>query len=285
MKVYASGMTFGEGPRWRDGALWMSDPQASKLWTDASGSWSAMPLESPSNGLWFLPDGRLVAAMMHDKRIGVWQNGRFETYADLTDIATGPLGDLTGDAAGNLYVDDVGYVYGRDEPRTGRVIFIGHDGSARVAAEEVEFPNGLALIDGGRTLVVAETWARRLTAFRVGDRGILHEPRVYADIAATVGAGAHPDGIWPTAEGVWVATLTGRAVVLFRESVVVRTLSTGDRLAVACCVDDRGSRLFVTLADTAGLTLGAAIAQKKLTSELVTFDLAASPAHVDRYRT
>ena len=117
MKIYAAGMYFGEGPRWHEGALWMSDPQTSKLWTDASGTWSQTSLESTSNGLWFLPDGRLVAAMTHEKRIGLWQDDHFETYVDLADIANGPLGDMTGDSAGNLYVDDVGYYFGREEPR------------------------------------------------------------------------------------------------------------------------------------------------------------------------
>jgi sugar lactone lactonase YvrE len=285
MKVYATGMTFGEGPRWHAGALWASDPQASKLWTDASGDWSARPLESPANGLWFLPDKSLVAAMMHEKRIGIWRHDHFETYVDLADIANGPLGDLTGDAAGNLYVDDVGYLYGREEPRPGRVLFIGRDRSARVAAENVEFPNGLALIDGGRRLVVAQTWAQRLTAFDVGDRGTLHNPRLYADIAAALGADAHPDGIWANADGIWVATLTGHAVVLFRDGLPTRTFHTGDRLAVACCVDDEGSRLFVTVANTAGLSLSKAIAAKRLTAEVAVFDLSFTPesdAHESR---
>src|SRR5690349_7501873 len=103
--LYAQGMRWGEGPRWHDGALWLSDTQGSKLWTDASGTWESTDLESPSNGLAFLPDGRLVAAMMREPRIGVWNGGSFDTYAELP--TRGPFGDMTVDAAGNLYVDDV----------------------------------------------------------------------------------------------------------------------------------------------------------------------------------
>lgn len=273
MKIYATGMYFGEGPRWHEGALWMSDPQTSKLWTDASGTWSETSLESTANGLWFLPDGRLVAAMTHEKRIGVWQDDHFETYVDLADIANGPLGDMTGDSAGNLYVDDVGYYFGRDEPRVGRLLLVGPNRSVRVAVDNLEFPNGLGLIDGGRTLVVAETWAQRVRALTVRDDGTLSEPRVYADIAAIVDSEARPDGVWPTPEGVWVCTLMGHKVVLVRDGDVINSFDTGDRFPVACTVDDVGGRLFVTLTDTAGLPLGEAIAQRTLSTEVAVFDL------------
>ena len=273
MNIYATGMYFGEGPRWHAGALWMSDPQTSKLWTDASGTWSETSLESTSNGLWFLPDGRLLGTMMHEKRIGVWQDGHFATYVDLADIANGPLGDMTGDSAGNLYVDDVGYYFGREEPRPGRLLLIGTDRSVRVAIDGLEFPNGLGLTDAGRTMIVAETWAQRLRALTVKDDGTLGEPRLYADIAAIVGPEARPDGVWPTAEGVWVCTLMGHKVVLIRDGEVLKSFDTGDRMPVACCVDGAGERLFVTLTDTAGLPLGEAIAQRTLSTEVAVFDL------------
>jgi sugar lactone lactonase YvrE len=273
MNIYATGIYFGEGPRWHDGALWMSDPQTSRLYTDASGTWSATELESTSNGLWFLPDGQMVGAIMHEKRIGKWRDDHWETYVDLADIANGPLGDMTGDSAGNLYVDDVGYYFGREDPRPGRLLLIGADRSVRVAIEDLEFPNGLALTDGGRTMVVAETWAQRLRALTVQEDGTLAEPRVYADLATMVDPEAHPDGVWPTSNGVWVCTLMANKVVLVRDGEIAKSHDTGDRLPVACTVDEAGGRLFVTLTDTAGLTLGEAIAQKKLSTEVAVFDL------------
>ncbi|WP_214410272.1 SMP-30/gluconolactonase/LRE family protein [Sphaerisporangium fuscum] len=262
MKQYATGMTWGEGPRWHHGALWLSDTQGGKLWTDHDGSWKARDLDSPSNGLWFLPDGRLTAAMMHEKRIGVWTGERFTTYADLSALATGPLGDLVGDRQGNLYVDDVGFAaHAGEPPRPGRLLRAATDGSVTVVAEGIEFPNGLAFLDDGRTLIVAETSAQRLTAFTVDSDGTLGDRRLYADIAGLVGVDARPDGIWATPHGVWVATTTGHAVALVRDNTLITTIDTGSAFPIACC-GDGGDRLFVTLADTGGRPLSEALAAR-----------------------
>jgi sugar lactone lactonase YvrE len=227
---------------------------ASALWTDQGGSWQATELDSPSNGLWFLPDGRLAAAMMHEKRIGVWTGGRFTTYADLGTLAAGPLGDLVGDRRGNLYVDDVG-----TPSRSGRLLRVATDGTATVVAQDLDFPNGLAFLDDERTLVVAETSAQRLTAFTVAADGTLHDRRLYADIASLVGSNARPDGIWATPEGVWVATTTGHTVALVRDDRLVTAIDAAPAFPIACCGDGAG-RLFVTLADTAGRPLLEAVA-------------------------
>lgn len=274
MRRYATGMAWGEGPRWHRGALWLSDTQGSRLWTDRDGTWKATDLDSPSNGLWFLPDGRLTAAIMHDKRIGVWAGDRFGTYADLESVATGPLGDLVGDWQGNLYVDDVGFAAHLGEPpRPGRLVRVALDGSATVVAEDIEFPNGLAVIDDGGTLIVAETAAQRLTAFTIDADGTLGDRRPYADIADLVGLDARPDGIWATPQGVWVATTTGHAVALVRDGTLITRIDTGSAYPIACCCDDDASRLFVTLADTGERPLYGALAAKAVETTVAVVEL------------
>ncbi|MEV0398487.1 SMP-30/gluconolactonase/LRE family protein [Actinoallomurus sp. NPDC050550] len=273
MKQYATGMAWGEGPRWHHGALWLSDTQGGRLWTDHDGSWKATELDSPSNGLWFLPDGRLTAAMVHEKRIGAWTGERFTTYADLSALATGPLGDLVGDPQGNLYVDDVGFAaHAGEPPRPGRLLRVATDGSATVVAEDVEFPNGLAFIDNGRTLVLAETAAQRLTAFTVDSDGMLGDRRLYADIAGLVGADARPDGIWATPHGVWVATTAGHAVALVRDNTLITAIDTDSAFPIACCSDGE-NRLFVTLADTGGRPLFEALAAKAVETTVAVVEL------------
>ncbi|MEU6557420.1 SMP-30/gluconolactonase/LRE family protein [Streptomyces sp. NPDC046915] len=274
MKEYAAGMTWGEGPRWQRGALWLSDTQGGKLWTDHDGPWRGIPLNAIPNGLWFLPDGRLVGAMMHQRRIGVWTGEQFDTYADLSAVATGPLGDMVGDPHGNLYVDDVGFAAHAGEPlRPGRLLRVAADGAVQVAAEDVEFPNGLAFAGDGRTLVVAETTRQRLTAFTVADDGALTDRRTYADLAHLIGDDVRPDGIWATQDGVWVATTTGHAVALVRENELVTSIGTGTLLPIACC-SDGGNRLFVTLADTHGLPLGEAMATKAVHTTVALLEVA-----------
>lgn len=256
MIPYGAGMRWGEGPRWFEGALWLSDTQGSRLWTDNEGTWQPHELASPSNGLWFLPDGRLVGAMMREARIGQWDGMAFADYADLAGLARGALGDLVGDAAGNLYVDDVGQ--DGDSSLPGQLIVVDPGGDARVAADDLDFPNGLAFIEDGRTLVVAETNSRRLTAFDVQPDGTLTHRRRYANLAASLGGAARPDGIWGSGDDIWVATLEGHALVRFSGNSVVETIDTGALLPVACCTDEAG-RLFATLADTHGHSVPEAI--------------------------
>jgi sugar lactone lactonase YvrE len=276
VNVYAEGMIYGEGPRWHEGSLWLSDTQGSRLWTDASGEWTPIDVASATNGLWFLPTGELVAAMMHERRIGVWTGSEFATYCDLSHVALGPLGDLTGDSAGNLYVDDVGYAHGRDEPRSGQIIRVARDRSATVVTDDVQFPNGLAVVENGTKLVVAETWAQRLVAYSIGPDGGLGDRRLEAELTEIVGKDARPDGIWATPEGIWVSTLTAHQVVLLKGDRLLRSFDVGTRLPVACCVDD-GSRLLVTASDTAGLSLGDAITQHRLSTAVLVFDLEPRP--------
>lgn len=270
MTAYRAGMVWGESPRWHGGALWLSDTQGSKLWTDVSGAWVPSELDSPSNGLWFLPDGRLVGAISAERRIGLWDGGRFQTYAELPN-AVGPLGDMVGDASGNLYVDDVGYVLGKEQPRPGQILRVAPDGAVTVAAAGIEFPNGLALIEDGNTLVVAETWAKRLRAFSVQPDGSLTDSRVYANLEELVDPEARPDGIWAAPGGaVWAACLTAKCVALVTADGLVGSLATGNKLPIACC-SDGDSQLFVTVADTHGLPLADALAARLVSTEVVVF--------------
>jgi len=276
MKTYAEGMTWGEGPRWHDGALWLSDTQGGRLWTDASGVWTATETASVANGLWFLPDGRLAGAMMNERRLGLWDGERWSDWVDLAPCGVGPLGDLVGDSEGNLYVDDVAFAAARGEsPRPGRIILVRADKSTAVAATGVEFPNGLALIDGGRTLVVAETSRQRLTAFTIGADGLLEDARTFADIAALAGPDARPDGIWADGDDVWVATTSGHSVIKVRHGMggaeVVEAVDTAPGLPIACCLDDTG-RLLVTVAHTDGLPLMESIARKAVTTTALVMD-------------
>jgi len=217
----------------------------------------------------------LVGAMMREKRIGFWTGNHFATYVDLSDIAEGPLGDMVGDASGNLYVDDVGYIHGKEAPRPGRLLRVGRDKSVAIVAEGVEFPNGLALIDGGRTLVMAETWAQRLVAFSVSTDGRLHDRRLYLDLATAIGPDAQPDGLWATSAGIWVATQAAHSVALVSDAGVLASFDCGLDLPIACCVTD-DDRLLVTVAETAGLALGEAIAKAALTARVVVFDISDS---------
>lgn len=264
----ASGLTWGEGPRFHEGALWISDTQGSRLWTDASGDWAYTELPTTSNGLWFLPDGTLVGAMMLEGRIGRWTGTEWAEYADLSHLVQGTLGDMIGDAEGNLYVDDLGFKGPHDAvPSHGQILRVGVDGSTSVAAADVAFPNGLAWIDGGSRLVVAQTFAQNLIVFDVAPDGSLVNRQPYADIRALAGEDANPDGIWAGADGIWVATMTGRKVIRIVDGRLAETIET-DGLPIACCEDESG-RLAVTVTrPTVDKPIFAALAEKAVATRV-----------------
>ena len=107
VSVYTEGLTWGEGPRWHDGALWASDPQGGVIWTDDGGAWRSTALKSHERTL--VPARWKTRRCDHARKAGrTWDGADFGSYADLSPLVAGPLGDMVGDAAGGLYVDDVG---------------------------------------------------------------------------------------------------------------------------------------------------------------------------------
>jgi sugar lactone lactonase YvrE len=84
-----------------------------------------------------------------------------------------------------------------------------------VAAEAMVVPNGIALSADGRTMVVAETFAARLTRFSVESDGTLTDRQVFAEIVPVTGRRrAGPDGICLDEAGAaWVAEWIGRRVL------------------------------------------------------------------------
>ena len=245
------GLAFGEGPRWREGALWWSDMQAGEVCTLNNGVVSRV-CEVPGrpSGLGWLPDGRLLVVSMTDKRVlRLEPDGALVTHADLSDLAPRRCNDMVVDQRGRAYVGNFGFeLDGAEEVRATVLIRVDPDGSARVAADHLLFPNGSVIADGGGTLIVAETWGARLTAFDVDDHGDLSGRRVWAPMADGVAA----DGICLDAEGaVWVASPTTAECVRVREGgEVLERIPTG-RSAFACALGgDDGRTLFVLTADS-----------------------------------
>ena len=112
-------------------------------------------------------------------------------------------------------------------------------------ADDLLFPNGVVLGDEGRTLIVAKTYAHRLTAFDVASDGSLSRRRVFAQFGGEV----YPDGICLDAEGqVWVAPARSAQMLRVQEGGRVTTnvrVSSGSN-AYACMLGGEDRRtLFV----------------------------------------
>ena len=217
--VVLDGFSFLECPRWRDGRLWVSDFYTNQVVaTDGHGTTEVMAeVPGQPSGLGFLPDGRALIVSMRDHRILVRDDsGQLTEHADLSGAVPAVLNDMVVDELGRAYVGNFGFdLMGGAPLRSTTITRVDPDGSVTDAADGLNFPNGMVILPGG-VLVVAETFAGRLTAFDIGQDGSLSNRRVWAqfgespqtdDVAAALAQlQVVPDGICADAEGaIWVA--------------------------------------------------------------------------------
>ena len=233
-QLLADNFAFLEGPRWYGGHLWVSDIADMKLYRVTVEGDREVVCEVPHrpSGLGFLPDGTPVVASMVDRKLMRVVDGKLVLHADLSALAPADLNDLVVDGQGRVYVGNFGYdLFGGADKAPADLYVVEPDGSARVAASGLDFPNGVVLKDGGKTLVVAESWSNRLTCFERDDKGNLSGRRLYADLDEH-----QPDGICVDREGgVWVPCFnTGDVLRILDGGVVTDRISLGDRRAVAC---------------------------------------------------
>ena len=250
-RLLLGGLAFAESPRWHAGALWFSDFYTQLVHRlDAAGVLhTECEVPGQPSGLGWLPDGRLLVVSMTDRRLLRREpDGRLVQHADLSSLAAFHCNDMVVDAAGRAYVGNFGYdLLARAAPAPAELVLVEPDGSARVVARELGFPNGSAISPDGRMLIVAETAAKRLTAFDIGADGSLSNRRLWADLADL--GPFRPDGICLDAEGaVWAATVRGRACIRVAEGgALLDRIDTADP-CIACMLggEDRRTLYIVT---------------------------------------
>lgn len=245
-----SGLGFAEGPRWYQDKLWFSDFGMRLVrHVDMAGNVTeVVRVPGRPSGLGFLPDGRLLVVSMDDQRVLRLEHGALHLHADLTPYTRHACNDMVVDNAGNAFVGHMGFdlLARTPAPQSAELFFVQASGETCVAARELSFPNGPAITQDGRTLIVAETFGSRLTAFSIGADGALSERRVFAPLP-----GRAPDGICLDAEGaVWVADARGKACVRVREGGEVTDVIETGRGCYACALGGSdGKTLFLCTAE------------------------------------
>ena len=184
MTVLMEGISFGESPRWHDGRLWFSDWGAHRVIAlDPEGGHEVV-VSVPSFPMCidFLPDGRLLVVDSAQRRLLRREpDGSMVTHANLAPISQKPWNDIVVDARGNAYVNNIGFDFPGGEPAPGSVVLVTPAGAVRVVADDLAFPNGMAITADGSTLIVAESYSNRLTAYDIGPDGDLANRRTWAD--------------------------------------------------------------------------------------------------------
>ncbi|MFZ1490994.1 MAG: SMP-30/gluconolactonase/LRE family protein [Ilumatobacteraceae bacterium] len=263
--LLTDGLYFGEGPRWHDGKLWLSDFYDHAVKTiDEHGHVEVM-VEVPGmpSGLGWLPDGHLLLVSMTDRRLlRIEAEGPVE-HADLSGVATFHTNDMVVDGSGRAYVGNFGFDL--DEAMTTKGVEhviadhataalarVDPDGSVHVAATDLHFPNGMVITPDGSTMILAETLGFRLTAFDIAADGSLSNRRVWADLGTRV-----PDGICLDADGnVWVANPLAPECVLVAEGGEVLEVIVTDQPCFACMLGGPdGKTLYMCTAASSVATL------------------------------
>jgi sugar lactone lactonase YvrE len=249
-RPWLSGLVFGEGPRWHDGALWFSDIGAGcvRRARDDGGLETIVEVPGRPSGLGWRPDGSLLIVSMHEHRLLAWNGNDLAEVADLSPWCGGDANDMVVDGLGGAYVGNIGFDLEQQpiEPRPTQLVRVDPDGTPRAVADDLVAPNGMVITPDGGTLIVAESGRGRLTAFSIEPGGSLGARRVFASLPH----GAAPDGICLDAEGaVWVASPTTREFLRVREGGgVAGRIGTDERPAIACMLggEDRRTLYLVT---------------------------------------
>jgi sugar lactone lactonase YvrE len=228
MTFVAEGLLFGEGPRWHDGRLWVSDIQAGRVAVlGHDGELETVVETRGASGLGWLPDGRLVISTLGRPHIRCVDGDEVTTLHDLRDLGSS-LNDMVVTPDGRIYADL--YVEAFSHPRGG-IVLITPDGEARVVATDLATPNGLAVTPDQSTLIASETGTGLVHAFTIEPDGGLTDRRTFADL----GAGRAPDGLCLDAAGaVWVASYaTGELLRVLDGGEITHRIDVPGRLPVA----------------------------------------------------
>jgi sugar lactone lactonase YvrE len=193
-----TGLVIGESARWHEGRLWFANWGAEEiLAVDVDGNAEVVGTGPPGLG-WsidWLPDGRLLVTghgLMRRE-----PDGSMVRHADLSGLGVDDFNEIVVDGRGNIYVNGGCDFEPGEGNAPGIVALVTPDGSVRRVAEGIAFPNGMAVTPDNATLIIAESFAGRLTAFDIADDGGLSNRRVWA-------GGVGPDGICIDSDGaIW----------------------------------------------------------------------------------
>src|SRR5262245_4617396 len=178
-RVLTGGIYFGEGPRWHDGRLWFSDfyAHAVKSVSLAGDLRTEFEIDDRPSGLGWQPDGSMLfVSMTRRQLLRRTTDGKIAVHAELGHIADFHCNDMVVDSAGGAYVGNFGFDLDAEiaargaaaviaDHRKAKLAYVARDGQARVAAEDMDFPNGSMITADGKTLIVGESLGGRISAF------------------------------------------------------------------------------------------------------------------------
>jgi sugar lactone lactonase YvrE len=253
LQTLMTGIVLGESPRWHEDRLWFSDWGAQQVVAVDLGGESEVMARVPALpfSIDWLPEGRLLVVAGSDRRLlRADADGSLQAHVDLASLCDRPWNEIVVDGRGNVYLNSIGFdMMAGEDVAPGILALVLPDGSGRRVADGVSFPNGMAVTPDNSTLILAESYANRLTAFDIEPSGDLSNRRVWADLGDGV-----PDGICIDADdAVWYGDVPNRRCVRVVEGGAVLQAVDLDRGCFACMLGGADGRtLFMMAAEWRG---------------------------------
>lgn len=174
-----------ESPRWHDDRLYFSDWSSKEvLAVDLSGHSEVIArVDSLPLCTAWLPNGELLIVSSAEGRLLRREpDGTLGTYADLDRPG---WNDIVVDGRGNAYVNGAGsHPMSGEAFEPGGVHLVTPDGSVREVADDIAFPNGMAVTADNSTLIVADSYRHCLVAFAIDADGGVSDRRIWADLSS-----------------------------------------------------------------------------------------------------
>lgn len=235
------GLAFAEAPRWHGGKLWFSDMYTLSVHCmEPDGTLTTVAkVPGQPSGLGWLPDGRLLVVSMAERKLLRLEPQGLVLHADLSQLARFDCNDMVVDRQGRAYVGNLGFdVFSGAPMQPAELVMVTPDGQARTVASDLLFPNGAVITPDGKTLILAETFGYRLTAFDVASDGTLSERRSWAELGAVM-----PDGICLDAEGaMWMGSPLTSEFLRIREGGEITDRIACTQPAIACALGGADGR-------------------------------------------
>ena len=248
-------LVIGESSRWHQGKLWLANWGTQEVITvNTPGTKEVIckvPTTIPYSIDWI--DNRLLIICGSERQLLIKDPSQdsLSLYANLQNYST-PFNEIVVDGKNNIYVNNVGFdLVAGEKPKNGFVVLITPEGKISKVGDDLLFPNGMAITSGNTTLIVAESYGMKLTAFNIENDGSLSKKRIWAQIE-----NYHPDGICIDSENaVWFADVPNKCCVRVKEGGDILEKVNIDRGCFACMLGGENKKtLFMVASEWKGTT-------------------------------
>lgn len=272
IEVIAEGYKWTEGPAWDkcNNALLFSDIPNNQIgkWDGATGAVSVFMKpsgydgpknqfhkEPGTNGLWFLPDGRLLACDHGNRRIfRLEKDGSKTTLVErYQEKRFNSPNDLVRASDGTIFFTDPPYGLLDESVREIQwhgVYRLSPDGSVTLLTKEFSRPNGIGLSPDENTLYVAQSDKASpiYQSFKLNEDWTLSDGKLLFDAKPLTEDPGMPDGMAIDQHGNLWATGPGGVLILSPQGKLLGRIMMGKPTA-NCAFGEDGSTLFITSSD------------------------------------